>query len=147
MFKRIMVGLDGSEHALRAAKLASELAAQSGAELHLVTVTKPYKVTPALRQYLEAENLLGEPKYVLGEMTKRIISDAKEIAEEAGVKSIKTEVKEGKPARSLVEYAKNKDMDLVVVGSRGVGDPEALLLGSVSQKVSLLVDCACLIIR
>ncbi len=147
MFKRILVGLDGSEHALRAVRSASELAAQSGAELHLITVTKPYKVTPALRQYLEAENLLGEPKYVLGEMTKRIISDAKEIAEKAGVKSVKAEVKEGKPARSLVEYAKNKDIDLVVLGSRGVGDPEGTLLGSVSQKVCLLAGCACLIIR
>lgn len=147
MFKRILVGLDGSQHALRAVRLASEIAAQSAAELHLVTVTRPYKVSKALRQYLEAENLVGEPKYVLSEMTKRIISEAKEIAGKAGVTKVKTEVREGKPARSLVDYAKNNDMDLVVVGSRGVGDPDDSLLGSVSQKVSLLCECPCLIVR
>lgn len=147
MFKRILVGLDGSQQALRAAELASGLATQFGSELHLVTVTKPYKVSPALRRYLEAENLLGEPKYVLSEMTKNIISEAKDVAGRAGVKKLQTEVKEGKPARSLVEYAKNHEVDLVVVGSRGLGEPEALLLGSVSQKVSLLAECPCLIAR
>jgi len=148
LFKNILVALDGSEHALKAAGVAGEMAARSGdATLHLLTVTRDYKVTPQLRQYLEAENLMGEPKYVLDEMTKHILSEAKKIAGEAGIKNIKTHVKEGKPARTIVDFAGNNDVDLIVMGSRGVGEVESFLLGSVSQKVSTLARCTCVIVR
>jgi len=147
MYQRILVGLDGSGNALRAAEAACELAARNDAELHLVTVTRPYKVSPELHRYLQAENLIGEPKYVLDEMTRAIVSEAEEVAKRKGVKSVHTDVREGKPARSLVDYAKAKHCDLIVVGSRGIGEIEAMLLGSVSQKVSMLSECSVLIIR
>ena len=47
MFKKILVALDGSEHALKAAKVACEMAALSdGASLNFLTVSRQYKVTP-----------------------------------------------------------------------------------------------------
>ncbi len=147
MFKKILVGLDGSPHALKAAEVAAELAAREDSELHLLTVTRPYKVTPELRKYLQAENLLGEPKYVMDEMTNAIVAEAKKIASGAGIKSVKTTVREGKPARSIVDYAKSNKIDLIMVGCRGIGEIEATLLGSVSQKVGLLADCTVMIIR
>lgn len=147
MYKRIVVGLDGSAHSLKATAAAADLAKRYGADLHLLTVTRPYKVSPRLRQYLEAENLLGEPKYVMDEMTNTIVSEAKEIAAKAGVKSVTTEVREGKPSRSIVDYANNFKADLIVVGSRGVGELESALLGSVSQKVALLSACTVMVVR
>lgn len=147
MYKRILVGLDGSGHALKATAAAVDLATKYDADLHLLTVTRPYKVSPKLRQYLEAENLLGEPKYVLDEMTSAIISDAKEIATKSGVQSITTEVREGKPSRSIVDYARNIKADLIVLGSRGIGEVESALLGSVSQKVLLLSPCTVMVVR
>ena len=147
MYKKILVGLDGSSHGIDATRAAIELAKTFGSELHLLTVTRPYKVSAKLRQYLEAENLLGEPKYVLDDMTSSIVADAKEIAGDSGLENVKTIVREGKPARTLLEYAKDNGIDLVVVGSRGVGEVDSALLGSVSQKVSLLSDCTVLIVR
>lgn len=147
MYQRILAGLDGSTHSLAAAEKAVQLAKLLGAELHLLTVTRPYKVTPALKQYLEAENLLGEPKYVMDDMTNQIVEKAEERAKNAGVASVKTAVREGKPARSIIDYAKSKKIDLIVIGSRGVGEIEAALLGSVSQKVSMLGSCSVLIVR
>ena len=147
MHKRILVGLDGSQHGIEAAQEAIEIAKSSGAELHLLTVTRPYKVSAKLRQFLEAENLLGEPKYVMDEMTSSIISGAKELASQAGVKNVKTVIREGKPARTLLEYANTNGIDLIVVGARGVGELEAALLGSVSQKVSLLSPCTVMVVR
>lgn len=147
MYKRIVVGLDGSAHSLRATEAATDLANKYGAELHLLTVTRPYQVSPKLRQYLKAENLLGEPKYILDEMTNDIVSEAKEIATKGNVKSVTTVVREGKPARSIVGYAHNVKADLIVVGSRGVGEIEAALLGSVSQKVTILSECAVMVVR
>ena len=147
MYKRILVGLDGSGNALRAATAAAELAREHDAELHILTVTRPYKVSPELQRFLQAENLLGEPKYVLDEMTNAIIGEAEDMAKRIGVKSVTSAVREGKPARTLVDYATAHHCDLVVVGSRGVGEMEALLLGSVSQKVALLASCSVMIIR
>lgn len=147
MYKRILVGLDGSAQSLKATEKAVDLANRYGAELHLLTVTRPYKVSPRLRQYLEAENLLGEPKYVMDDMTNAIVSEAKDIATRAGVKSITTRVREGKPSRSIVEYANNIKADLIVLGSRGIGEVESALLGSVSQKVVLLANCTVMVVR
>jgi nucleotide-binding universal stress UspA family protein len=147
LYKKILVGLDGSSHGLEATNAAVELAKTFNAELHLLTVTRPFKVSPKLRRYLEAENLLGEPKYVMDDMTNSIVTDAKDIASDAGIKNVKTVVREGKPARTLLDYAKDNGIDLVVVGSRGVGELDSALLGSVSQKVSLLSDCTVMIVR
>jgi nucleotide-binding universal stress UspA family protein len=147
MHKKILVGLDGSKHAVEAAQEAIALAKTSDAELHLLTVTRPYKVSPKLRQFLEAENLLGEPKYVMDEMTSRIISAAKELALNAGLKNVRSEVREGKPARTLLDYARGNGIDLIVIGARGVGELEAALLGSVSQKISMLSPCSVMIVR
>jgi len=147
MHKKILVGLDGSKHAIEAAQEAIALATASDAELHLLTVTRPYKVSAKLRQFLEAENLLGEPKYVMDEMTSNIISAAKELATNAGVKNVSSIIREGKPARTLLDYAKSHGIDLIVIGARGVGEMESALLGSVSQKVSMLSPCTVTIVR
>lgn len=147
MYKKILVGLDGSKHGIEAARAAVELARKFDAEVHLLTVTRPYKVSPKLRQFLEAENLLGEPKYVMDDMTNSIVSEAKGLATDASLKGVKTVVREGKPARTLLEYAKGNDIDLIVVGSRGIGELDAALLGSVSQKIGMLSECTVMIVR
>ena len=100
-----------------------------------------------MRQFLEAENLLGEPKYVLDEMTEDLLSEGKRIATEGGVKGVESVVKEGNPARTIVDYAKTHKMNCIVLGSRGVGDAGSALLGSVSHKVSSLASCTCIIVR
>ncbi len=147
MYSKVLIGLDGSQHALKAAGVGAEIAAKFGAELHLVTVTRPYRVTPELRRFLQAEDLMGEPKYVLDQMTKNILSGAIKSAEAAGVKEAQSHVLEGKPARVLTDYARDHDFDLIVVGTRGVGEIEAALLGSVSHKVTSLAHCTVLVVR
>ncbi len=147
MYKKILVGLDGSSHGIEATQAAVELAKNFDAELHLVTVTRPYKVSAELRQFLQAEKLFGEPKYVMDEMTNNIVAEAKGIASKAGLENVKAVIREGKPARTLLEYAKGNGIDLIVVGSRGVGELDAMLLGSVSQKVSMLSDCTVMVVR
>jgi len=147
MYNKILAALDGSTHGLKAAQHAIRIAVCMDAELHLLTVTRPYKVSPKLRQYLQAENLLGEPKYVMDEMTDSIVSEAKDLAEQAGLSKLKSVVREGKPARTIVEYAQHNQIDLIVLGSRGVGEIESALLGSVSQKVSFLANCTVMVVR
>jgi len=147
MFKKILCAVDGSKHAQRAAEVASQMAAESGADLTFLTVTKELKVTDAVRRYMEVEHLTGSPQYVLDEMTEEIISEAKDCARKAGIKNPKTEVKVGNPARAIVTFAERTGADLIVLGGRGHGDIEGLLLGSVSHKVANLAKCTVMTVR
>ena len=147
MFQNILVALDGSKQALKAADVATDLAVKYDARVTFLTVTKRLQVGGAVKKYLEVENLLGEPQYVIDEMTEEIIAEAKKAAAGKGLATLKTEVREGNPARSIVEYAKADKSDLIVLGSRGLGDIEGGLLGSVSHKVASLAPCTVITVK
>ncbi len=147
MFGHILVALDGSEHARKAAEIGTDLAAKYGARLTFLTVTKAYKISAQARRYMELENLLGEPKYVIDEMTAAILDGAKDRARAEGLADFRTVAKEGAPARTIVDYAKREACDLIVMGSRGMGDLEAALLGSVAHTVSRLAPCTVITVK
>ncbi len=147
MFKNILCAMDGSEHSLRAADQASGLAAGFGAKLHFLTVTREIKVNDEVRRYLQMEQLAGEPQYVLDEYAETIMRKAQELARKAGVKEVETLVRVGQPARTIVQVAEQLEVDTIVMGSRGLGDLEGLLLGSVSHKVASLAKCTCVTVK
>jgi len=147
MFKKIVCAIDGSQHALRAAEAASGLAVALGAELIFLTVTKRLEVNDAIRRYMEMEHLTGEPQYVLDEMTERFLTDAQQLARDRGITGAKTLVRVGNPARAIVAEAKRLGADLVVMGRRGHGDIEGVLMGSVSHKVSSISDCTVMTVK
>lgn len=147
MFEKILCAVDGSQQGLKAAQAASELAAKLGSDLTFLTVTKELKLTEEVKRFMEIEHLTGSPQYVIDELTDRVLTQAKECAVRCGVKKARTEVKVGNPARAIVAYAERSGADLIVMGSRGVGDVEGLLLGSVSHKVTSLAKCTCMLVR
>lgn len=147
MFANILCAVDGSDHALKAAKAASELAAKLGAKLTFLTVSKEIKMSDELKHYMEIEHLSGQPQYVLDDYTEQVLDQAQDAARDAGVKNVKTEVLVGQPARSIVRYAERIKADAIVLGGRGQGDLEALLLGSVSYKVNNLATCTCITVK
>lgn len=147
MFKNILCAVDGSPHALNAAKSACELAAAMGGELTFLTVSKRFKLTEPVMQYLEIENLgSSEPQYILDSFTKKVLADAREIATGMGVDA-KTLAKEGQPARKIVDVASDMGADAIVMGSRGYGDLDGALLGSVSHKVTSLSKCTVITVK
>ena len=147
MFKNIICAVDGSDHALQAAEMASDLAEKYGAKLTFLTVAKELKVTEEVKRFMQVEHLTGSPQYVIDEMTDRVLGEAREIAKKHGLKNAKTEVKTGHPARAIVAYAEKAGADVIVMGSRGLGDLEGLLLGSVSHKVAILSKCTCITVK
>ena len=146
MFKHILAAIDGSEHSTKAAKVAIELARTYGSDLTLLHVTRKLDLPDQLKEYLKAEHLTREDLPALDEATRRIIDDVRIKAEGQGVKT-RTIFREGKPARSIVDYARSAGIDAIVMGSRGLSECESALLGSVSHKVASLAGCTVMIVK
>jgi nucleotide-binding universal stress UspA family protein len=72
---------------------------------------------------------------------------AKAQAEQSGAKRVQTSIASGDPSNAILQAAKEKNADLVVLGTRGLGQVQGMLLGSVSRKVSNLLPGNCLIVH
>ena len=147
MYKHILCAVDGSDHALKAAEVAADLAEKYGAALTILTVTKELKLTEELKRFMQVEHLTGSPQYVLDEMTDRVLDEAKDTARRHGIENPKSEVRTGHPARVIVNYAERNNVDAIVMGGRGIGDLEGTLLGSVSHKVASMAKCTCITVK
>ena len=149
MFKNILVALDGSKHAKRAAAVATDLAQRYEARLQFITVTKkpPARVSEELQRYMEIEQLKGTPDQLVPDVAKNILAEAEKHARDKGVKDVRTISKSGPVARTIVDVAKRQKADVIVMGSRGLGTVEGFLLGSVSHKVVSLAECNVMTVR
>jgi nucleotide-binding universal stress UspA family protein len=81
------------------------------------------------------------------EVYQRIVADLATLAGRQGVRDVVVLVEEGDAAMAILAAAEDQDADLIVLGSRGMGDLKGLLLGSVSHKVTHLANRPCLIVH
>jgi nucleotide-binding universal stress UspA family protein len=145
MIKAILVAVDGSEPALRAARLAAELAVKCEAVLHLVQVIAPVEVTQELQEFARSERLdIASSQDVA---VRYLLGPAESLASVAGVRNVVRTVLTGDPAECLVDYVRERTIDLAVLGRRGLGPIRGLLMGSVSLKVSSLAECPVLTLK
>ncbi len=174
MFQTILVATDGSDHAKRAVGLAADLAKKYKAKLiavhvmgndplpdgdrHLVEVefadeiskfptTVPYDmikgvgVQTVVSLHREKDEVL---RRLIGKHLLQIV--AKEVGE-SGVNDVTTVLKMGDPASQILEVADKNSVDLIVLGSRGLGGLGDLFLGGVSNKVSHGTNSNVLIVK
>lgn len=145
MIRKILVAIDGSEHALRATRLAADLALRYDADLHLVQVVPQLVVSKELEEFAEVEKI--DVPTSLDVATRYLLGPAESIAEAAGVRRVFKDVLTGDPAERLLEHTKHKEIDLIVLGRRGLGRISGLLMGSVSLKVNSLAECPVLTVK
>lgn len=139
MFDRILLAVDGSDHALRAANVAADLARSMKAELRIVVVydpIPPYLGEPNLQHAINAR--LNEAQAILDKAVEAVGDVPGEV---------QTGLIEGNAAEIIIEVAKTRGSDLIVMGSRGLGRLSGLLLGSTSQKIVTHAPCPVLIVR
>jgi nucleotide-binding universal stress UspA family protein len=140
MFEKILLAVDGSEHALLSARTAADLARTvKSKELRIVVVydfIPPYLGEPNMQYAIDAR--LEDAKAILENAVKAVGDISCEIH---------TELIEGSTAESIIEVATTRMSDVIVMGSRGHGTLAGLLLGSTSQKVVAHAPCPVLIVR
>lgn len=122
---RMLVGIDGSLHSKKALEEAVTIARRFSGSIKVITVydqgmeKKAEKILEETKQYLEKEELEYSVASILG----------------------------SNPARALQNTAKQENLDLIVVGSRGLGSTASILLGSVSRQVVTNAECSVLVVK
>ncbi len=138
MFRKILVGTDGSDSATKAVSHAADLAGAMGAELVLI------HVYPAPRS--DVGSTFGRADAYPGqEIGQAVLRDAEK--HYAGKVKVKTVLREGDPAEGLIDVAEEEGIDLIIVGNRGMTGAKRFLLGSVPNQVSHHAPCNVLIVH
>jgi nucleotide-binding universal stress UspA family protein len=148
MTKTILAATDGSDQAERAVEVAVAISGIYDAKLILVHVLPDVvneHLPERLEKLVEFERLdVGEALNAIGES---IIHQAQQKARKQGVKDIEIVLTTGSPAKEILEIAERFNVDFIVMGSRGRGVLEGLLMGSVSHKVSHLAKQTCITVK
>jgi nucleotide-binding universal stress UspA family protein len=131
---KILTAVDGSTYADKALEYAVQLARNYSADLALVHVEEDKLVR------------IGGPQVVdcLGTVGECILKDASTKVKGVAFNSM---LKYGSPAEVLIKVASKADVDLIVVGSRGLSSVRRYLLGSVSDDISMHARNSVLIVR
>ena len=147
MIKKILIAVDGSKHSLSSVAVGAEIAKAVGAQVLLYHVVKPYKLPDALRVFAKAEHMQTFDPELLRKGAQYLLAGALSEARKAGVKDVAIETDEGPIARSIIDRSKTFKADMIVIGSRGMGDMEGLLRGGVSHRVETLAECPVLVVK
>jgi nucleotide-binding universal stress UspA family protein len=148
--EHILVADDGSDAALKAVEIAAELAAKMGASLTAFAVIDSGNFGAAdAVAFARSEGLdMGTAVAARVDAAAKYLARCQTIAERHGVVRFQSIKRAGDdPATGILDFARERAIDLIVVGSRGMGRLPGLLLGSVSQKLASLAPCSVLIAR
>lgn len=148
MFKHILIATDGSELARKASDAGLELARSLGARVTVVKVTEPLDpvvIAAAMeRGVSNVEAVYAERAAAKAEELLRAIGAA---AQAKGVICDTVHVTDKSPAEGIVDTAKQRGCDLIVMASHGRRGLSRLLLGSQASKVATLSSVPVLIHR
>jgi|SRR5579875_425622 len=148
-FKRILAAVDGSENSLRACLVAANLAKKNEAELIVLNVIPAPSFLIKSPIGVVTPPISPDQYYAFVKEEAEIIIDrAASIAKKQGVRARK-EILRGSTStvQSITEFASNENIDLIVIGTRGLGGFSRMLLGSVSGGVVQHAICSVLVVR
>ncbi len=144
--KRILLSTDFSECSVQATQHAFYLAAQLGAELHMLHVIEDLRAVVPDYHYGAVE----WPKELFEQMQSRAQSSLKELVAAQGEAQQQypvLAVRQGRPFEQIVEYAEQHHVDLIVIGSHGRTGLGRLLMGSVAERVVRHASCPVLVVH
>ena len=153
LIKKILVPIDGSEHADKALDYALDLAEKYDASIKILNVVP----TPLIPGYVSPATVGSTPSLPIWAGTyskelkenseKMLYKELKEAKKNNPNLKISTKLLVGQPADKIVETAKEGNFDIIVMGSRGIGGIKEFFLGSVSHGVSNDAECPVLIVK
>ena len=149
-FQRILVAVDGSEGSARASEVAVDLAERLDAQLFVLNVYRGYPEYMTL--FPRAPSPSGDAIQAYESYARKaaleVVGRTLSMAEKKGVKAKpQTSGTVGSVVQAITDYAASEKIDLIVMGTRGMGGFKKMLLGSVSNGVVTHAQCAVLVVR
>ena len=135
--KQVLVGVDGSKESRAAAQKGAQIAAGINASLRLVCIVPPVEV---FTNVISSPRELKEQRTAAQEIVDEVARDIR------GVR-VETEVGDGIPSEVLVSLAAQPEVDMLVIGHRGRGKLERLLIGSVADRLVQMSPKPVLVVR
>lgn len=141
MFNSVLVGTDGSPRAERAVAEAIDLAEREGAKLILVAAfSKSQTFWEPLSTSAKVDSV------DLRRVAEQVLMRSARKAEERGVET-EYEAREGDPADVILDVAAEREVDVIVVGNKGLTGARRYVLGSVPNKITHHADRSVLVVR
>jgi YjbE family integral membrane protein len=142
--QRVLLAVDGSESSERAVRyligIRDALRQPEGFDLHLVNVQRP--VSGDVSRFVPGENL----KDYHAEQAEKALAPARSLLGAAGI-GYQEHQRVGDPPVAIAEVAQEKNCDLIVMGTRGLGSHTAGLIGSVAQGTVATASVPVLLVR
>ncbi|AQQ54546.1 universal stress protein [Planococcus lenghuensis] len=139
MYKSILLAVDGSDHSIRAAREAIKVASLS-------PDSKVTVVYVADHNNAKTEVLHSGSTAELDFTRRKRLQPIEEILAENNI-GCAVKMLHGTPGPAIVEFANEKNFDILIIGSRGLNTLQEMVLGSVSHKVVKRADCPVLIVK
>ena len=137
MATRILVPVDGSPHGEKAIEFASDMSEQKTCVLHLLHVVAVSKIPRGVEEYIESEGLKENPETAYLQFAgNQILVAAAEEARRHGLSYLEKALLKGDPAQQIMQYASDHDIDIIIMGRRGLGAEKGPMLGSVASKTA-----------
>jgi nucleotide-binding universal stress UspA family protein len=152
MYEKILVATDASAASNRALKQAAQFAEQCDAELLIVHVIRDMQIPFEIKEIPELEerqleSFNNEREKIMRKIAESVLRVAKEKAQKAGAEKVETAIGTGDPASSILGFANRRNIDLIVIGTRGLSKLKSKIMGSVSRKITNNAETSCLIVR
>lgn len=138
----IVAAVDGSAQSVAAAKTAVEIAKSTGAHVTMISVVRPPEGWWGLEGAPPSPEVLSEAIASGNTELNRIVSEL----DAEGV-TVDTINELGDPSSTIIAACERLDADLLVIGRRGAGFVERMMLGSVADRLARHAPCAVLIVQ
>lgn len=137
--KKVLLAIDGSDHSMKAAEYAVEVAKMMQGEILLLHCHRPFPISP------------GEPYFEMAvagirDDAHRIMDPFMALLRKSGV-PFSDKVEEGRAGEIVPRIADIEGCDVIVMGLRGRSELKGLVLGSVTHRVLRTAPCPVLVVR
>lgn len=149
-YGRILVPYDDSKYSRKALAEAIDLAQETGSEIHIINVIGVISDEPDIMQDIVNKKLKKLEKETIKSQkirTNKMLQEKLKMCKHYGIQVI-CDVLVGKPVDSILKYAKDNGVELIIIGSKGLNRFNKLkALGSVSRRIAEEAKCPVMIVR
>ena len=148
MTRRILVPLDGSENALKALDFTISIADKYDDILTLLYVIPDRDVPDEVKQYMRAEHIKDSPQSGFeGIANDLILGVGERRAKDNHISSVQKIIEFGKPPQVIARAAERENIDMIIMGTRGLSNIESITIGSTAHKVMHLANCTVVAVK